>query len=165
MSDIIKNDKEILFIDHKTIDDLILKAKKSSRHMARLLMHLSHENPVQEMLIALTRDCLVMPNQSVGKSESLQLIKGEMLLVIFSEDGKIKNSIRMGTPKTKLNFLYRLSNTPWHTMIPLSDIVIVHEVLQGPFEASSETSPDWLPQNNENLKLLITQVTKDSLNT
>ena len=164
MSDIIKNNKEILFIDNKTTKEIILRARNSDRNMARLLMHLSHENPVQEMLIAMTKGCLVMPNRSVGKSESLQLIEGEMLLVIFSENGEVKNSIRMGPPSTKLNFLYRLSNTPWHTMIPLSEVVVVHETLQGPFEALSENLPSWLPQNNESLKSLITQVTKDSLN-
>ncbi len=145
MPEITKNSEEMLFINHKMVERIKDEALQSPRQMARLLMHLSHEDPVQEMLIAMGRDCAVTPNSSIGQSESLQLVEGELLLVVFDENGKVMQQIEMAPPGNNKIFLYRLSSTPWHTMIPLTEIVVVHETLQGPFKKSSDPLPDWVP--------------------
>jgi len=93
-------------------------------------MHFDHEDPVQEMLIALGRNCAVMPNRSVGRSESLQVVKGELLLIIFDDNGNVVKRVEMGPAGSDKVFLYRLSSTPWHTMIPLTKMVVVHEALE-----------------------------------
>ena len=160
MPEVIKNSKELLFINNELVDQIIGEAKQSQRHMARLLMHFDHEDPVQEMLIAMGRDCAVMPNRSPGRSESLQVVKGELLLIVFDDNGNVLKRIEMGPYGSDKTFLYRLSSTPWHTMIPLSKIVVVHEVIEGPFSNSSDPMPDWVPQNSDDLK----QFLKDCLN-
>ena len=93
MPEITKNNKEMLFINNKMVEDIKGEAYQSSRKMARLLMHLSHEDPVQEMLIAMGRECIVTPNSSIGRSESLQLVEGELLLVVFDGKGKVIKQI------------------------------------------------------------------------
>ena len=160
MPEVIKNSEELLFINNDLVEQIIEEASQSQRHMARLLMHFDHEDPVQEMLIAMGRNCAVMPNCSVGRSESLQVVQGELLLVIFDDNGNVLKRIEMGPAGSDKAFLYRLSSTPWHTMIPLSEIVIVHEVIEGPFSNSSDPIPDWVPQNPDGLK----QFLKDCLN-
>ena len=160
MPEVIKNSEELLFINNELVEQIIEEASQSQRHMARLLMHFDHENPVQEMLIALGRNCAVMPNRSVGRSESLQVVQGELLLVIFDDNGNVVKRIEMGPYGSDKTFLYRLSSTPWHTMIPLSKIVVVHEVIEGPFSNSSDPMPDWVPENPDDLK----QFLKDCLN-
>ena len=160
MPEVIKNSKELLFINNELVDQIIGEAKQSQRHMARLLMHFDHEDPVQEMLIAMGRDCAVMPNRSPGRSESLQVVKGELLLIVFDDNGNVLKRIEMGPYGSDKTFLYRLSSTPWHTMIPLSKIVVVHEVIEGPFSNSSDPMPDWVPENPDDLK----QFLKDCLN-
>ena len=152
MPEVIKNSEELLFINNELVDQIIGEAKQSQRHMARLLMHFDHEDPVQEMLIAMGRDCAVMPNRSPGRSESLQIVKGELLLIVFDDNGKVVSRVKMGPAGSDKVFLYRLSSTPWHTMIPLSEIVIVHEVIEGPFSNSSDPMPDWVPENPDDLK-------------
>ena len=160
MPEVIKNSKELLFINNELVDQIIGEAKQSQRHMARLLMHFDHEDPVQEMLIAMGRDCAVMPNRSPGRSESLQVVKGELLLIVFDDNGNVLKRIEMGPYGSDKTFLYRLSSTPWHTMIPLSKIVVVHEVIEGPFVNSSDPLPDWVPDSTEDLKLFIDKLIK-----
>ena len=160
MPEVIKNSEELLFINNELVDQIIGEAKQSQRYMARLLMHFDHEDPVQEMLIAMGRDCAVMPNRSPGRSESLQIVKGELLLIVFDDNGKVVSRVKMGPAGSDKVFLYRLSSTPWHTMIPLSEIVKVHEVIEGPFSNSSDPMPDWVPENPDDLK----QFLKDCLN-
>ena len=152
MPEVIKNSEELLFINNELVEQIKENANQSQRHMARLLMHFDHEDPVQEMLIAMGRDCTVMPNRSIGRSESLQVINGELLLLVFDDNGKVVQRVEMGASDSGKIFLYRLSFTPWHTMIPLSEMVVVHEVLQGPFQKSPEPLPSWVPEKPEDLK-------------
>ena len=158
MPEVIKNSEELLFINNELVEQIIEEASQSQRHMARLLMHFDHEDPVQEMLIALGRNCAVMPNRSVGRSESLQVVKGELLLIIFDDNGNVVKRVEMSPAGSDKVFLYRLSSTPWHTMIPLSEIVVVHEALQGPFNNSSEPLPDWVPGDSQDLKQFLKEI-------
>ena len=121
-------------------------------------MHLSHEDPVQEMLIAMCRDCVVSPNCSISESESLQLVEGELLLVVFDQNGEVIQQVEMGSIGSGKPFLYRLSSTPWHTMIPLTEMVVVHEILQGPFKNSSNAIPDWIPSDATRMKSFMDEI-------
>ena len=158
MPEVIKNSEELLFINNDLVEQIIEEASQSQRYMARLLMHFDHEDPVREMLIALGCNCAVMPNRSVGRSESLQVVQGELLLVIFDDNGNIVKRIEMGPAGSGKVFLYRLSSTPWHTMIPLTKMVVVHETLEGPFKQSSEPLPDWVPGDSESLKRFLKEI-------
>ena len=158
MPEVIKNSEELLFINNDLVEQIIEEASQSQRHMARLLMHFDHEDPVQEMLIAMGRNCAVMPNRSVGRSESLQVVQGELLLIIFDDNGNVVKRVEMRPAGSDKVFLYRLSSTPWHTMIPLSEIVVVHEALQGPFNNSSEPLPDWVPGDSQDLKQFLKEI-------
>ena len=158
MPEVIKNNSDILFVNHEMIEEIKHEALQSSRHMARLLMHLSHEDTVQEMLIAMGRECVVTPNSAAGKSESLQIIEGRLLLVIFDMDGNIVRQEEMAPSGNNCASIYRLNSTPWHTMIPLTEMVVVHETLQGPFESSSEPLPNWIPSDNNSMKKFIQEL-------
>ena len=158
MPEVIKNSEELLFINNELVEQIVKEASQSQRHMARILMHFDHEDPVQEMLIAMGRNCAVMPNRSVGRSESLQVVQGELLLIIFDDNGNVVKRVEMGPAWSDKVFLYRLSSTPWHTMIPLTKMVVVHEALEGPFKQSSEPLPDWLPGDSESLKRFLKEI-------
>jgi len=158
MPEVIKNSEELLFINYEIVAQIKDEARQSPRQMARLLMHFDHQDPVQEMLIAMGRDCAVMPNRSVDRSESLQVVEGELLLIVFDDNGKVVQQVEMGPPGSGKIFLYRLSSTPWHTMIPLTKMVVVHEALQGPFKQSSEPLPDWVPGDSASLKRFLKEI-------
>ena len=162
MPEVIKTNSDVLFVNHEMIEEIKYEALQSSRHMARLLMHLSHEDVVQEMLIAMGRGCVVTPNSAAGKSESLQVIEGRLLLVIFDLEGNVVKEEEMAPVGNNCASIYRLNFTPWHTMIPLTEMVVVHETLQGPFENSSEPMPSWIPSDNSSMKKFIQKILVNS---
>ena len=86
MKDLIKNENNFITINKSTIEELKKKALKSPRNMARLLMHISSNDHVQEMLIVFGKNALIPPNKSLNKSESLHLIEGKILLIIFDDN-------------------------------------------------------------------------------
>ncbi len=129
-------------------DDIVTKLKSMALAVplkrARLCLHLSKEDAVQEMVIALHRDTYIRPHRHAGKSESFHMIEGEVLIGFFDEAGEIQQTVHL-TSSGKRPFLYRLSAPLWHTVIPLTEFAVFQEVTMGPFSASE--FPVWEPEN------------------
>ena len=165
MTRIIKQNSEVEFnqVDLLTIDSVWLDrikhlAKENESNKFRTCIHFSDEDHVHEMLIAHTSKTYVRPHKHRINGESLQIIEGRLLLVIFDMDGNIVRQEEMAPSGNNGASIYRLNSTPWHTMIPLTDMVVVHETLQGPFESSSEPLPNWIPPDNNSMKKFIQEL-------
>lgn len=148
MSNIFFNKDNFISINNDWLDKLAEAAGQSERQVSRLLMHTAPEEGVQEMLIAFTNQCVIVPNHSPAKSESLHVLRGEIALILFDEYGKVSERLIMAPSGSGKPFMYRLSSTPWHTMVSLTPSAVVHEILQGPFVQSNETLPDWVTDQN-----------------
>ncbi len=48
------------------------------------------------------------------------------------------NSIKMGPIDSGLTFVYRINTDEWHSVKPLTDMVIIHEIVAGPFNGKME---------------------------
>tara|TARA_B100001167_G_C16706715_1_gene274349 strand:+ start:210 stop:692 length:483 start_codon:yes stop_codon:yes gene_type:complete len=159
MSGIFKNDQNFFLVEKKWLKILKEQVEKSPKKMSRLLLHLNAEDKVQEMLIAFNKKTLISPNKSLNKSESLLIIEGKVLLILFDNDGKIKNKIIMQNDGDDQSvFMYRINKGEWHTMKALSKEVIVYEILEGPFTNSSEEKPKWMPKDQKELKNFIDKI-------
>ena len=157
MSNIFKNEKNFITVNKEWIIKLKNEAKNSEKKTSRLLMHLDTQDHVQEMIIAFGKEAVIPPNKSENKSESLQVVEGKMLLVIFNDNGNVDNKIEM-QPLSEggNNFIYRFNKCMWHTMIALSEIVVVHEILEGPFiKEDGNNIPSWVPKNTSDTKKLM----------
>jgi glucose-6-phosphate isomerase len=113
---------------------------------ARLCLHRAHRDKTQEMVIAFARGSLVAPHRYINaKSESFHLIEGELLVLMFDDDGRISKRLEMAPAGTGKTFLYRLSAPTWRSVVPMSDFVVVHETISGPFERDEGGYPNWAP--------------------
>ncbi len=157
MPEVFKNTDNLIIVDQNWITRLKEEAKKSTNRRARLLMHRSHDDLVQEMLIIFCKDCIITPNRSIGKSESLQVIEGEVVVVVFDDEGRVAERIEMGPPGSNMAFMYRLCSAPWHSMIPMSEFVVIHEALEGPFVKSEDLLPSWVPEEPSKLRNFLQQ--------
>ncbi|GJL53176.1 MAG: hypothetical protein NPIRA02_03080 [Nitrospirales bacterium] len=123
-------------------------AMSSPQKRARICLHRDHYEKVQEMVIAFCRDSYVRPHRHAGKSESFHMIEGELLLVLFSECGQVTRRTRLSPGECDGTFLCRLPGDVWHSVIPLSTFVIVHETTTGPFLKDTTEHALWCPDGS-----------------
>ena len=145
------NTEDIIEIRRDTISSLKGKAAVSPRGRYRICLHHSADHPVNEMVIIGNRSTYVRPHRHPhGRDESYYLIEGKMVVFIFDETGHVTRMIKMGEYGSNLTVLYRLCSSLWHLPVALTEQVVYHEVLTGPFkkEETVEYAP-WSPDETE----------------
>lgn len=155
MPTVYHNTDSIFQVQQDWIDLLKKEADDSPRSRARLCLHESEEDEIQEMLIVFSRDAQIKPHRTLNKSESLNIIEGELHILIFDNHGNVTSTIEMGSPGSGKAFITRLSASPWYTYVPLSDHIVVLEYTRGPFNALDSESPNWAPDEGPELQAFL----------
>ena len=127
------------------IENLIIMARETKRKRIRICAHPSPDNPVHDMLIVHFYDTYVRPHRHLNKDETFHIIQGELKVVIFNDDGAIKDIVNMGEYGSGKTFFYRMSKSYYHTVIPISEIAVFHETTKGPFSLKDTKFPSWAP--------------------
>lgn len=152
MTAVFRNIGPIIEVDDATIDMLIEAAAFEPKRRARLNLHNSDDDLLHEMIIAFRKDSLNMPHRHVGKSESMHVMLGRVDIVTFDDDGHPLRRIRIGD-LTHCRFhstIFRMAAPLWHTVIPIDDVVVVHETTNGPFVPGKNMEiPPWAPHESE----------------
>ena len=137
---------EIVIFTNEMKNFLISSAAKHCKKEARLCTHLSPENQLHEMIIVHSKGNYVPPHKHFNKVESFHLIDGQLAIVIFNEKGEIKQVIQLSDKK---DIYYRLQKSMYHTVVPLSEYVVYHEVTDGPFLIDEKHEATWAPMKND----------------
>ena len=141
--------QEITEVTQEQLRQLKQAALHAPLKRARLCLHLDHRDSVQEMVIAFCQGSYVRPHRHVNKSESFHVIEGELMVILFDDKGQVTRRIKMGPSSSGYTFLYRLSSSLWHTVVPLSEFVIVHETVTGPFAKEDTEFAPWGPDDSD----------------
>lgn len=141
--------KDIIEIRPDQLDALKDAARQSPLRRARLCLHHSHDDPVQEMVIAFSRGTYIRPHRHRNKSESFHVVEGELDVVFFDDAGSVTRRVRMGRSRTGEALLYRLATPLWHMVVPRSELVVIHEVTTGPFVQDGNEYADWAPEDDD----------------
>jgi cupin fold WbuC family metalloprotein len=116
------------------------------RGRVRLCAHSNAEDPLHEMMIALSRWTYIRPHKHRGKSESFHVIEGRLEVVIFDEGGELRDVIELGESSSGRNFFYRMAEPEFHSLILRTDPVVIHETTNGPFQAGDAIFAPWAPE-------------------
>lgn len=135
----------VLRIGRQDLARLKERARKNRRGRMRICAHLDPEDKLHEMLIVLTGNAYIRPHRHAGKTESFHIIEGAADVVIFEETGPIAEIVRMGDGSSARPFYYRLSEPLYHTVVVRSELIVFHEVTNGPFDPSDTIFPAWAP--------------------
>lgn len=139
---IYQSNMEIVKISQDDINFIKNAAKNVERKRARICAHISNDQPLHEMMIALCNDSYIHPHRHLGKSESFHIVEGMVDVVVMNDDGSVKEVVKLGDHSTGRNFYYRLSNAFFHTLIIHTAMLVVHEVTNGPFvQEQTELAP------------------------
>lgn len=140
---------DIMRVSREDIQWLVEKARANRRKRVRLCAHAHAGASVHEMLIIHTDDVYVRPHKHLGKSESFHLIEGRASVVIFSEEGTVKETMRMGEFRSGEPFYYRIAPGIFHGLLIRSPYVVFHETTAGPFERTQTVYAPWAPGEDD----------------
>lgn len=128
---------------------VIDRAHRSPRRRARLCVHPDAGDPLHEMLICLVPGTYVRPHRHASKSESFHIIAGELDVVLFEDDGAIRDVIRMGPYHSGKAFFYRLIEPCFHTVLVHGEHALFHETTNGPFAPADTEFAPWAPAEGD----------------
>lgn len=147
------NTDEVARVDEETIRDL-KRAAAETAGTVRLCLHRNADDAVQEMIIVHRKGAYVRPHKHEAETESFRIVEGAMVIVLFDNDGNETGRFEMGERSSGKCFVCRLEKGRWHTMVPLTDVVVFIETTAGPFRgAEHNTFADWAPPPNDSPEL------------
>lgn len=129
----------VITVSEEMIDALEEQAESAANRRARLCLHDHPAEAINEMILVMCRDSYICPHRHpFGKPESYCVIRGEMDVIIYNDDGGVIERIEMGVPGSGKIFHYRLAEPLWHSPVPRTDAVAFIEVFAGPFNKSAD---------------------------
>lgn len=144
---------DFITINYKDVNVLKDYASEVISKRSRYCLHSSCDDEIQEMIIAFYKKSYIRPHKHVNKTESYHIIEGELVVCFFNDRGDIIEKIFLGSYNQSKTFFYRLASDKWHSVIPISDYVVIHEVTKGPYNLNETLFPPWAPLNHENEKI------------
>ncbi len=136
----------VVVFSRSQIADLKRRALEHPLKRARVNLHASLSDKVQEMVIAEHKSTYVRPHRHPGRLESFHVVEGELTVVMFDDAGNVTEAVGMGGPGGAL--LYRQLESVWHTVLVESEFAVVHEVVEGPFPYTTQWA-EWAPNAND----------------
>jgi cupin fold WbuC family metalloprotein len=132
-------------IDSSTVDVVVKRAIGSSRKRSRVLLHSDRSDSLHEMLIVLPEVSCDVPHINMKSAKSFHVIRGRMVLMVFSDDGRSVQPYRLAEMSEGVAFMVRLDRPCWHTIIPCTPFVAFIETIIGPF-TGNQFAP-WAPDD------------------
>ncbi|MCC7145938.1 MAG: WbuC family cupin fold metalloprotein [Phycisphaeraceae bacterium] len=165
MPSVFTHHQEVFAVGPDWLDRLRQEAAAAPLGRARLCLHRRAEEAIQEMVIAFRGDSLVRPHRHRGRSESLHVVRGKLAVLIFDEAGRVTQRVNLAALGEKCGtgmgmaaaWMYRLSEGLWHTVVPRSEDLVVHEVTQGPFDPAEQEFAPFGPAEDGALRKFIEQ--------
>jgi glucose-6-phosphate isomerase len=152
-----QNSKEIIEVNRDTVNYLKQQASNSPRGRYRLCLHRSNDHPINEMVIIGNQTTYFRPHRHPkGRDESYYIIEGRMVVFIFDDNGNVVRMLDMGEYQSGLTVLYRLCSNLWHLPVSLTERVVYHEVLTGPFKKEDTVEyASWSPHESDANSVLL----------
>lgn len=122
-------------VDITVIERLYREAKTSERKRSHYLLHDSHQDKVQRLLIGLVKGSYVEPHYHAlpHQWEMFTVLEGRIRLNIHSHEGAVLRSILAGPAEGVVSV--ELQPMEIHSLECMSDKALLLEVKEGPFDA------------------------------
>lgn len=148
------NTDAVMRVDQALVDELKARAFTSPTGRFRLCLHHSPDEPVQQMLVVHRRGNYSRPHRQ-DASKMFTVIEGELLVLIFDEQGGLAERIAIKPPgqgesRQGESLCVRLAPGVWHTMFALTDPAVFCEILAAPNPDGNATEyPAWSPAESD----------------
>lgn len=139
----------VFTISAEILRDGCAAAAASPRRRMILPLHRQQEALVQRMLNFLQPDTYIQPHLHPlpGASETIHVIQGSMVFLIFEEDGTVRS--RHLLQAGPLGFIDIEPNV-WHGFVTLEPDTVIIEIKRGPYDgANDKVFATWAPKEGE----------------
>lgn len=121
-------------------------ARAAPKRRARINTHGDGADPLHEMIIALAQDTYIRPHKHPAKSESFHIIEGAVDIVVLDDAGEI---VRVVSLSRDGSFFYRMSRPLFHTLLIRSELLVIHETTNGPFDPAGTVFAAFAPPDTD----------------
>ncbi|MCM1236719.1 MAG: WbuC family cupin fold metalloprotein [Ruminococcus flavefaciens] len=150
MEEVTFNQKALIKIDDKVINELKEKAARNESGKYRLCLQHSPQDLLHEMFIVRRKGDYGRPDKHLHTTESHTIIDGAMLVILFEDDGNIKEIFKLSK---ECFHTYRIDTDIYHMQIPLTEQVVYYEIKSGPFTEETNIFPEWAPKASDSEKV------------
>tara|TARA_B100000315_G_C14259840_1_gene443632 strand:+ start:137 stop:670 length:534 start_codon:yes stop_codon:yes gene_type:complete len=131
------------------INDFKNKLINNKQLRGRICTHSDVNNSLHEMFIFNQKSKYVCPHKNHRKNKSFHVIEGLVDIVFFSDSGGIINIYHLGDYKSGNPFYLRLSEPGYHTLVTVSELLIIKETINGPYKPSDTVYASWAPDEQD----------------
>ena len=147
--EVLYSDSRLTHITKKDFVELKSLAARNPRKRVRLCAHGATTARLHEMLIVHQKVAYVRPHKHSGKSESTHVIEGIVDFVLFDEDGALDRVIECGDYASGKPVYFRMAEPALHTLVIRSDVLVFHEITDGPYDRKDTAFPSWAPDEDD----------------
>jgi len=147
----------IATIGAEDIEVLRQAVRKTPKRRVRINAHPGSDDELHEMIIAIEPGSYIRPHKHPGKSEAFHIIEGEVDIVVFSEAGEVERIVSLAAKGGRHPFYYRMSTPHFHTLIIRSDLLVVHEITNGPFLPTGTIYAAFAPEEGDTASAAVFQ--------
>ncbi len=147
----------IATIGAEDIEVLRQAVRKTPKRRVRINAHPGSDDELHEMIIAIEPGSYIRPHKHPGKSEAFHIIEGQVDIVVFSEAGEVERIVSLAAKGGRHPFYYRMSTPHFHTLIIRSDLLVVHEITNGPFLPTGTIYAAFAPEEGDTASAAVFQ--------
>jgi cupin fold WbuC family metalloprotein len=144
----------IASIGCEEIEFLRREVARNAKGRVRINIHPEDADSLHEMFIAIRPDSYIRPHKHPNKSEAFHVVHGEVDIVVFEDDGSVREIVRLAAGGGGKAFYYRMSKPYFHTLVIRSDMLIVHEITNGPFVRDGTVYAAFAPREEDDLSAI-----------
>lgn len=136
-------------ITQSVLDQLSLEASDSKRLRKNLNMHDDYADTCQRLFNAMEPGTYIRPHRHTDppKPECFMAVRGRMALIVFDDDGEIRQVLPFGSGCDTLAI--DLPAGQWHSIVVLESGSIFFETKPGPYVPMSDKDfAPWAPEEN-----------------
>jgi len=156
----LRGNPEVFFSDSPSIalgldqvEQLKEQALKNPRRRCRLCIHQDETDPIHQMVIVHMNDTYVRPHKHRTRTESFHMIEGKCSLVLFDEEGGIRDIVHLGLPGSGQSYFFKTTERLFHTTLIHTDIAVFLETTEGPFLRDDTLFPPWAPNGEDDTEV------------
>lgn len=161
---VIFNTEDAIKIDEQFISFLKKTAENNESKKVTFCLHKTHEDGVHEMINVYPKGLYVRPHKHPIKTETKHMIEGRMLMFIYDDLGHITYQFELTETGLGGCLAHRIEKDYYHSIVPISDIVVFHEIINGPYTGINDSVfPDWAPEIHDQagIEAFIAKITRN----